>query len=79
VVFTSIDWYKFMVKAIDCQSDNPLFENSIETYLTIPEIMDKLKVSRSTIYRFIKKNNIQPANLGRSRRFRPSDINDALS
>jgi excisionase family DNA binding protein len=59
--------------------NEPLFENSLETFLTIPEIMDRLKISRSTVHRFIKKNNISSANIGRSRRFRASDINKALS
>jgi len=60
-------------------STEPLFDNQIETYLTIPDIMDKLKVSRSTVHRFIKSNNIKSANLGRIKRFKTSDINRALS
>ena len=64
---------------LDHLQNGPLFENSLETFLTIPEIMGKLKVSRSTVHRFIKSNNIQAAKIGRSRRFRTSDINKALS
>lgn len=62
-----------------CSCKEKLIENSIETYMTIPEIMEKLQISRSTVYRFVLKNKLRPANIGRSKRFKTSDINKALS
>ena len=59
--------------------DEPLFDNYIETYLTISDIMNSLKVSRSTVFRFIKKYKIQSTQIGRLKRFKARDINKALS
>ena len=42
--------------------------------LTVPEVMTRLKVSRSTLYGLIRTGELQSVKVGRSRRFPPSAV-----
>lgn len=47
----------------------------MEELLTLREVMARLKVSRSTVWRWIKEGRLHPVKLGpRSNRFRVAEV-----
>ena len=50
-----------------------------EKYLTFPELMARLKIGRSSIYRRIADGTLpKPIKIGHLRRFKESEIDEAL-
>jgi len=50
-----------------------------EKYLTFPELMARLKIGRSTIYRRIADGTLpKPVKIGHLRRFKESEVDEAL-
>ena len=45
-----------------------------ETFLTISEVADLLKVSKPTIYAMQKRGEIKPIKMGKSVRYKRSDV-----
>lgn len=51
-----------------------------EKYLTIKEVMTKLQIGKSSIYRRVADGTLPtPIQIGHLRRFKQSEINDALA
>lgn len=51
-----------------------------EKYLTFPELMARLKIGRSSVYRRIADGTLPaPIKIGHLRRFKESEVNKALS
>ena len=49
-----------------------------ERYLTLPEVAERLKVSRRTIYRWIKSGDLDAYQFGREYRITESALKDFL-
>jgi excisionase family DNA binding protein len=49
-----------------------------ERYLTLPEVAEKLKVSRRTVYRWIKAGDLDAYQFGREYRITESDLKEFL-
>jgi excisionase family DNA binding protein len=49
-----------------------------ERYLTLPEVAERLKVSRRTIYRWIKNGDLDAYQFGREYRITESALKDFL-
>jgi excisionase family DNA binding protein len=49
-----------------------------ERYLTLPEVADQLKVSRRTVYRWIKSGELNAYQFGRDYRITESALKDFL-
>jgi len=49
-----------------------------ERYLTLPELAERLQVSRRTVYRWIKDGSLNAYQLGREYRITESDLKDFL-
>ncbi len=49
-----------------------------ERYLTLPEVAERLKVSRRTIYRWIKSGELNAYQFGREYRITESALKDYL-
>ena len=49
-----------------------------ERYLTLPEVAERLKVSRRTIYRWIKSGDLNAYQFGREYRITESALKDYL-
>ena len=49
-----------------------------ERYLTLPEVAERLKVSRRTIYRWIKSGDLNAYQFGREYRITESALKDFL-
>ena len=49
-----------------------------ERYLTLPEVAERLKVSRRTIYRWIKSGDLDAYQFGREYRITESALKDCL-
>ena len=45
-----------------------------ETLLTAKEVGDRLKISRTTIYRLVRRGKLAPVKIEKSLRFKESDI-----
>jgi len=56
--------------------------DSEEQYLTIDDVSDILQIPKSTLYKYTARNTGKPrlkgVRIGRSLRFRKSDVNDWL-
>ena len=51
-----------------------------EKYLSIQDIMERLQIARSSVYRRVKDGTLpSPIKLGNLRRFKESDVEAALS
>ena len=51
-----------------------------EKYLTLTEVMERLQIGKSTVYRRIKDGTIpQPLKIGRLQRFQESDFDAAMA
>jgi excisionase family DNA binding protein len=49
-----------------------------ERYLTLPEVAERLKVSRRTVYRWIKSGDLDAYQFGREYRITERDLKDFL-
>jgi excisionase family DNA binding protein len=49
-----------------------------ERYLTLPELAERLQVSRRTVYRWIKDGSLSAYQFGREYRITESDLKDFL-
>jgi excisionase family DNA binding protein len=49
-----------------------------ERYLTLPELAERLQVSRRTVYRWIKDGSLNAYQFGREYRITESDLKDFL-
>ena len=50
-----------------------------ERYLTLPEVAERLKVSRRTLYRWIKSGDLNAYQFGREYRITESALKDFLA
>jgi excisionase family DNA binding protein len=50
-----------------------------EQLLTVQEVMGRLKVSRATVYRLIDGGTLRPVKIGKSVRFRPSEVSAIIN
>ncbi len=47
---------------------------SIERLLTVKDVMNTLRISRRTLYRMLKSEQIQPVRIGKRTLFDPADV-----
>jgi excisionase family DNA binding protein len=47
--------------------------------LTVPEVMTRLKVGRSTVYDLIRRRELPSITIGRARRIHPHDLHTYLA
>lgn len=50
-----------------------------DNLLTIQQVMDRLKLGRSTVYRLIDAGKLRPVKIGKALRFREQDIQAFIS
>jgi len=59
-----------------------LINLSTEKYLTVDDVSELLQMPKSTLYKYTAKNTVRPrlkgVRIGRTLRFRESDINEWL-
>lgn len=53
--------------------------NSLDSLFTLKEVLELLKVSRSTLYKFMEKGEIKGIKIGKVWRFRKEDIESFIT
>lgn len=76
------DLYQF-ARAISEQTrlqiENEVAAQSTETYFTRQQVVDRLSVDKSTLWRWAKRNYLNPVRVGGLVRYRKSDIDNILN
>lgn len=55
-------------------SDKDIRDEELEELLTTEQVLDILKISRRTLYRYVEKGALRAYKFGRDLRFKKSDV-----
>ena len=74
-----LNFAKFLINETKTQLEAEVFAQQNESYLTRLETCDFLKVDQSTLFRWSKRNYLNPVELGGKRVYRMSDLKRILN
>lgn len=73
------DFHREVIEDTKKQLEDKIKASNAEVYLTIEEVTDILKVDRSTLHRWKKKNYLSPIEIGGKRRYLKSQIDKLIN